>query len=302
MTRGRGPRRRVCLGIAAALVGALVLAAPLEAVAAPRAVRAATAKQQKKVRRFVKRLANAIRMGDGEFLLEHLHPEVFERYGEDACREHADGLQDEMARLRVRKVKGPDVYEWMTDGVTTDVPKVFSVDVDQTLGGQDVRRTIHVTTKAWFTDCGAPADSLIAGLKAIEGTYRGPWTNTTFGSSGTAEATLAVDVDTGAVRVTLALTGNVFGVPAPAPETVELQLGSAAAGQPIQATSTLFGPVTATLQPDQSLVIEANDVPAAGIATFRMVVTMSGTTIDATYTVGFEGGGSAQGTAMLTKV
>jgi hypothetical protein len=103
------------------------------------------------------------------------------------------------------------------------------------------------------------------------------------------------------VKVTLG--GNVFGAPAPAPETLTVTLAPSGGGA---TTSTTFGPMTVTAIPEGAgvkLTVTAPNVPSTRIASFTMTGTVaSPAALQLTYTVVFEGSGqTAQGTVTLNR-
>ena len=258
-------------------------------------------------KQFLEQLERALRKGDADFLLEHLDRAVLKRYGKAECRAFTETLKDPTTRFTPTQVTGPDEYEYVTDSLSTTVRKVFSIDVDTVSDGEPGESTVHVKANAWFTDCGTPlppstAEAVIAAAKRFEGHFEGTWTNLTFGSTGTSEMTLKVDAERGTVTVTSGLAGNVFGAPAPAPETLEAELDLTNIGAPVTVTSKTFGPVSIKLQPDGSLVVEALDVPGANVNTFRLVVSLTGDQVEGTYTVGLASGTTANGTVALTRV
>ena len=151
--------------------------------------------------------------------------------------------------------------------------------------------------------CGASAstDAAVSAAQGFVGHYQGPWTNTTFGSTGTVDLTISLDTGTRTVTVVTALTGNVFGAPAPPAETLTVPLPTDSS-TPVTVTSPTFGALTVTLQSDGSLVVDAPNVPDATAATFHLVLTPSAAGMDGTYTVGLRAGTTANGTVTLKKV
>jgi hypothetical protein len=135
------------------------------------------------------------------------------------------------------------------------------------------------------------------------GTYSGTWRNTTFGSTGSAALEVGLDRAARTMSVKVTLGGNVFGAPAPAPETLTAPLGASGG---LTTTSTTFGPITATAVPEGAgvkVTISAPNVPSSRIATFTATGTItSPTTLQLAYTVTFRTGSSpAQGTVTLNK-
>lgn len=106
---------------------------------------------------FLGRLAEALRTGDTEFLVERLHPAVLARYGEEVCRMDVQQLRDETTRLDVVRSEGSGDFAWATDGQTTTIPDTLSVVVNRVAHGETAQVTVHITRIAgrytWFTDC-----------------------------------------------------------------------------------------------------------------------------------------------------
>lgn len=90
----------------------------------------------------------------------------------------------------------------------------------------------------------APAPTVATTFE--DGRYAGTWTNTTFGSTGTAAIDVKVDRTAFTVAMTLTLGGNVFGAPAPAPETFTFPI--TLAGVSFTGKSKTFGDLSVTMK------------------------------------------------------
>ena len=152
------------------------------------------------------------------------------------------------------------------------------------------------------SDSGGSVAAVIAAVQAITGHYQGPWTNTTFGSTGTVDLTIWVDTATGTVKVVTSITGNVFGGSAPPAETISVPIDPANPTSPVTVTSTTFGQITFSIQADGSLVADAPNLPSANAAMFHLVLKPSATGMDGTYTVKLRSATTANGTVALKKV
>lgn len=112
------------------------------------------------VEEFIRALGDAITNEDADFLFDRLHPVVVDFYGRVACLDHVARFRPGPTTFTVREVRGPGVYEWTTDGVTTPVPDTYTVDVVLASGDEQRRDTVHLgivgTRLTWFTDCGEP--------------------------------------------------------------------------------------------------------------------------------------------------
>ena len=148
----------------------------------------------------------------------------------------------------------------------------------------------------------APASSNpFAIVDQFEGTYAGTWTNTTFGSTGPAQVQLRVHHTAGTIEIRMTLGGNVFGQPAPAPETITATFTP---GQPLSFTSTTFGPTTLAFDATTlTVTFTSNDVPSARVKTFVATAKVTDPkTIDLAYDVTFrDSTPTAHGTAKLTR-
>ena len=127
-------------------------ASPTATASAPPALDPPTAED------FAAALLAAFQSGDTEYLLDRVHPLVFERYGEGQCRRHVSGLPaDPSASWTVQSSSGPAPWEWETDDLTTTVGDTWTVTIRIPGEGQ---RDIHFApfegTWRWFVDCGEP--------------------------------------------------------------------------------------------------------------------------------------------------
>ncbi len=149
----------------------------------------------------------------------------------------------------------------------------------------------------------SPSPDPLAALAFFEGTYTGSWTNQTFGSTGPITVVVKLDRAAGTVSLTLTLGGNVFGMPAPAPETVSFK----PTPPPLMYSgrSAIFGDVTASLSLGTSgadFVLHGENVPASRVGKFDAKGTISDPRqISLTYVVTFKDGSTANGIASITK-
>ena len=152
-----------------------------------------------------------------------------------------------------------------------------------------------------LTTCAGP-DPVIVAVDDLVGHYQGTWTNTTFGSTGTIDMTIALDEPTRTVTVSTTLTGNVLGAPAPPPQTMTIPLDASDPSKPVTVTSPVFGPVTVSLQADGSIVADAPNLPSPNAASMHVVFKPTATGMDATYTVVLRSGTTANGVITMKKV
>jgi hypothetical protein len=107
---------------------------------------------------FGRDLLAAFQTGDTTFMFLHLHPVVFDRYGEGQCRAHVDGFTaDPSAMWTVISSTGPSPWDWVTDNRTTTVPDTWAVTVDEpSAGNRDLHFAEFDGEWKWFLDCGNP--------------------------------------------------------------------------------------------------------------------------------------------------
>lgn len=127
----------------------------------------------------------------------------------------------------------------------------------------------------------------------IAGTYTGEWTNTTFGSTGTINATFSVDASTAIASLTMDLGGNVFGSPDPDPLAAEFDLHGEG---PYAGTNELFGDYTIEYS-DGHFSFTAPSVPGVG----NLEMTIEGDFVDGTFSGTYTIVGLAEGTFEATR-
>ncbi len=113
---------------------------------------------------FLAALASAIREGDADFQLERLHPEVLERYGEDACRAAIDTRTDPTRAFAVTQVRDdPEPFDYTSDGRTETIAATVVVEARVTTSGTTAPQDVHLARVdgelRYFSDCGTPLPS-----------------------------------------------------------------------------------------------------------------------------------------------
>jgi hypothetical protein len=128
------------------------------------------------------------------------------------------------------------------------------------------------------------------------GEWTGSWENATYGTTGPLAAAFAVDAEGFSATLTLDLGGEVFGGGDPAPFEMTIDLSAA---PPYAAFSPVLGALILVMEVDGAFTLEAPDVPATGISSFRASgrATSAGITLD--YTASMDDGTEAVGTADL---
>lgn len=114
------------------------------------------------VQKFLDQLDEAVRKGDTDFRVAHLHPAVIERYGEQQCRDFlaAPQAQDPSRKDKVERVDKPEPFEFTTDDGAVPVPDAQLVLVSETFQNKTTTRELHVARVngdyRYFIDCGTP--------------------------------------------------------------------------------------------------------------------------------------------------
>ncbi|NJD29639.1 MAG: hypothetical protein FIA92_15280 [Chloroflexi bacterium] len=148
-----------------------------------------------------------------------------------------------------------------------------------------------------------PTADPLAFVAPYEGTYSGTWLNETFGSTGPVSVTVELDRAAGAIVLELELGGNVFGNPAPKPETLTATI---APGAGLTFDSKTFGETTLSVDLAAGapvVTMSSPDVPSDRIKTFTATTTITDPeTLEFEYEVTFRDGiPPATGTATLTR-
>lgn len=111
---------------------------------------------------FYSRLERAFQEGDVDFMIERLHPEVVELYGEQQCRGFLDGQPPRT--IEVVEIGETEPFDFgQRDDVDLVVDDTLVVTIRQSIEGADepVESESHIVrtddnTFRWFTDCGEP--------------------------------------------------------------------------------------------------------------------------------------------------
>jgi hypothetical protein len=182
---------------------------------------------------------------------------------------------------------------------STTVVTTTTAGASTTAGQTTTTAAASTTTVAPATTTTVdPAAPRIALALIFAGEWEGEWANTTYGSTGPIALTIAVDAEARTAALNIDLGGSVFGAGDPAPFDFVADLTAAS---PFTAETPLLGEAEFDVEASGAFTLEAGDVPAAGITSFRAVgrATSAGITLE--YTVGFDDGGEAVGTADLRR-
>ena len=114
------------------------------------------------VRDFVDNLQKAMAVGDMEFLAAALNPEVYVRYGEEACLSRLPQFIEMNPNIQFVKVLSFGSWDYASDGVSTAIPDTYTVAVNQTVDGERQRLEGHFAlipgkldgSLSFFADCG----------------------------------------------------------------------------------------------------------------------------------------------------
>jgi hypothetical protein len=172
------------------------------------------------------------------------------------------------------------------------------------------RRVTPTTAAATTTSSSAPTAStviprssnpMVALAQQYDGRYVGIFTNTTFHTTGPANLDLHVDPSSGILTAAVDLNGDLFGGGAKQVRRIDATVTLGGSNPVVVSRTAAFGPVTAKLGTGFSIVLTAADVPDPKVKTFELTGMLRSDLhgFDATFTVGFRDGQSAQGTVTV---
>ena len=174
---------------------------------------------------------------------------------------------------------------------------------------QGSRSTRTTTTSSTTTTLPVPTtlvpqstNPVVALAQQYDGYYEGTFTNTTFGTDGTATLELRIDPVEGTMQVTSDTDGDVFGGGAKELRQIKATIKLR---DPTAVTTTetkSFGQVTGRIDPSLAIVLTAADVPDPKVASFELTGRLRDdrTGFDATYHVVFEDQQTADGVLTFT--
>jgi hypothetical protein len=162
--------------------------------------------------------------------------------------------------------------------------------------------TTTTTLPVSTTAVPASDNPVVALAQQYDGRYVGTFTNTTFNTTGPASLELRIDPTAGTIAVDADFDGDLFGGGA---DEIRRISGSIAIGDPTATVTTdteKFGPVTGHIDESLALVLTADDVPDDEVKSFTLTGRLrdDNTGFDATYSVVFEDGKTADGTVAVT--
>lgn len=113
------------------------------------------------VEEFLDGFIGAYRTGNPVFLIQRIHPDLREFYGDEACRaEYEDFVPDDTATVTIRTVSSPASWSESFDGVMFTFEDVYIVDAGFVDFGQTRRQDFRLARVGnrfyFFQDCGDP--------------------------------------------------------------------------------------------------------------------------------------------------
>ena len=183
-------------------------------------------------------------------------------------------------------------------GGGNDTPTKQASHTTQSTTTSSTTTTIPVVTTA----VPRSTNPVVALAQQYDGYYEGTFTNTTFGTEGTATLELRIDPVAGTMVVISDTDGDVFGGGAKELRQIKSTI---TLGDPTASTSTdtkSFGLVTGVIDPSLAIVLTAPDVPDAKVVSFRLIGRLreDKTGFDGTYHVVFEDQQTADGVITVT--
>lgn len=137
-------------------------------------------------------------------------------------------------------------------------------------------------------------------VPAYAGDWDGAWNNNTFGSTGGASATVAVNEADQTAQVMVDFDGNVFGGADPDPFVLNGTYD--ADSLTVDGATTNLGTIDLDIDADGNLTGSVTGIAAANIDSVDFSGTISPTAISLNYTVHFSDSSTARGTLQLNKV
>jgi hypothetical protein len=144
---------------------------------------------------------------------------------------------------------------------------------------------------------------VVALAQQYDGYYSGTWSNATSGQTGPATLELRIDPGTSTIGVVATFEGDFFGADGgKLPRTIEASVNIGDPNAAVVTETKSFGDVTGRLDPSLALVLDAPAVPDSKVKAFSMTGRLreDQTGFDATYTVTYKNGQTAQGTVTTT--
>ena len=145
------------------------------------------------------------------------------------------------------------------------------------------------------------SNEVVALAQQYDGYYEGTFTNTTFGNEGMVTLLLRIDPVANTMTVTSDFDGDVFGGGAKEIRQIKTTVALSDPTAAVATDTVAFGQVTGRIDPSLALILSAADVPGAQVASFELIGRLRAdrTGFDATYSVIFEDGSTADGTVTL---
>jgi len=177
-----------------------------------------------------------------------------------------------------------------------------ATDAPRTTSTSSTPRSTTTTVPVSTTAVPKSPDPVVALAQQYDGRYLGTFTNTTFSTTGAASLEIRIDPATGELSSDADFDGDLFGGDAKAVRRISSTVKLGDPNAAITTETDAFGSVTGRIDENLQLVLVADDVPGPKVKGFgltgRLRQDLSG--FDATYTVTFEDGTTADGTVELS--
>lgn len=162
-----------------------------------------------------------------------------------------------------------------------------------------MRKSLYLLGAAVMAGCAGSGIARLFNPVPYIGTYAGNWNNLTFSTTGSATMDVAADTTAKTASMVLDLNGNVFGGGDPPAVTMNGTYNNAQ--MTVSATNTLFGNMTFTVDSNGHISGSAPNVPGPNVDSITFNGTITATGANLTYLIALAGGGTANGTLVMTK-
>lgn len=111
---------------------------------------------------FIDGFIGSYRTGNPVFLIQRIHPQLREYYGQENCRAvYESFVPDDTAKATIRSITGPAPWSEVFDGTTFEFSDVYTLDIEFIDFGWDRRQDMQLALiddrYYYFQDCGDAA-------------------------------------------------------------------------------------------------------------------------------------------------